>query len=134
QVPVPVFSDRKCIAADALKAEMTPEVFVLDSTFTLRYRGRIDDTYAARLKRNQQVTSHDLRQALDELLAGKPVSRVATQAVGCPIQRPAQLVASGPVTDYRDVLPILPSHCQACHRQGGAAPFALTSHPPPVHR
>src|SRR5438132_8199012 len=48
---------------------------------SLRYRGRIDNSYAARLRKNRQTTSHDLRQALDELLAGKPVSTPATQAV-----------------------------------------------------
>src|SRR5262249_26122550 len=49
----PVVLDRKLAAADAVKAEITPEAFVLDGDFVLRYRGRIDNSYYARLKKNQ---------------------------------------------------------------------------------
>src|SRR5262245_535509 len=86
-IPFPVFKDEKGAAADAFKAEVTPEAFVLDHHFILRYRGRIDNAYAARLKKNLNVTSHDLRKALDELLAGKPVSEPATEPVGCSIPK-----------------------------------------------
>src|SRR5262249_42628663 len=41
-LPFPVYKDERGAAADALKAEVTPEVFVLDHNFVLRYRGRID--------------------------------------------------------------------------------------------
>jgi len=34
----PVFRDEKLLAADALRAAITPEVFVLDGDFVLRYR------------------------------------------------------------------------------------------------
>jgi hypothetical protein len=34
----------------------------------------------------------------------------------------------GPVTYYKDVLPILQSHCQMCHTAGGIAPFALETY------
>ena len=60
--------------ADALKAATTPEAFVLDHNSVLRYRGRIDNAYSARLKKSPQVTQHDLKNALDDLLAGKPVA------------------------------------------------------------
>lgn len=36
--------------------------------------------------------------------------------------------ASKPPTFYRDVLPILQQHCQACHRSGGIAPMAFESY------
>src|SRR5437899_3246284 len=48
-LPFPVVLDRKFVAADAVKAELTPEVFVLDGNHVLRYRGRIDNGYYARL-------------------------------------------------------------------------------------
>ena len=57
--------DRDFAAANALKADVTPEAFVLDRNFVLRYRGRIDNAYYARLKKNQQVTTNELRQVLD---------------------------------------------------------------------
>jgi peroxiredoxin len=39
----PVFKDAGMRAAEAVKAGFTPEVFVLDGNFVLRYRGRIDN-------------------------------------------------------------------------------------------
>ena len=65
-LPFPVLKDERRVAADALHAEVTPEAFVLDGGLVLRYRGRIDDGYYARLKRSRDVTHHDLRDALDE--------------------------------------------------------------------
>src|SRR6185295_18595814 len=42
-LPFPVFKDERLRAADALKANITPEVFVMDGNFVLQYRGRIDN-------------------------------------------------------------------------------------------
>jgi peroxiredoxin len=128
-IPFPLLLDAKHALADALKAEVTPEAFVLDGDFVLRYRGRIDDQYAARLKRKERLTREDVRVALDEILAGKEVSEPATKAVGCtlPHRRPAS-AATGKVTFYKDVQPILQQHCLQCHRPGDVAPFALTSY------
>jgi hypothetical protein len=36
--------------------------------------------------------------------------------------------ATGAVTYYKDVLPILNQHCVSCHAPGGIAPFAFTSY------
>src|SRR5207302_1365969 len=127
QLPFPVYRDRRGAAADALRAEVTPEAFLLDGNLALRYRGRIDDRYAARLKPSSRVTRHDLRRALDEVLAGGTVSEPETRAVGCAIPRPRPTAGAETVTYYRDVLPILQNHCQECHRPGEVAPFALTT-------
>ena len=124
----PVYKDDKGAAALALKAEVTPEAFVLDHNFVLRYRGRIDDAYSARLKKNQQISSHDLKKALDELLAGKPVSTPLTHAVGCPVFAERDVKKNGKVTYYRDVLPILQNNCQSCHRPGEVGPFSLMTY------
>src|SRR5262249_19962197 len=89
-LPFPLFLDKKLIAADAVAARITPEVFVLDGDYVLRYRGRIDDWNNARLKKNQQTTEYDLRQALAEIMSGRPVSTPATEAIGCVIVREAK--------------------------------------------
>ena len=124
----PVYKDKGCAAAEALKAEVTPEAFLLDANLVLRYRGRIDNSFAARLKRNLQVTRHDLRKALDEVLDGKQVTTAATEAVGCPIRMPREIKTTGAVTYHRDVLPILQKHCQNCHRPGEVGPFSLMNY------
>jgi peroxiredoxin len=128
QLPFPVIKDEQLAATNAFQAIYTPEAFLLDGEHILRYRGRIDDSYFARLKRSAQTTRHDLKQALDELLSGKTVSVAATQAVGCAISRPAAAPATGAVTFYRDVLPILQANCQSCHRPGEVAPFSLMTY------
>ena len=124
-----IYKDHHFSAANVLQAEITPEVFVLDHNFVLRYRGRIDDGYYARLKKNIEVKHHDLKNALDDLLAGKDVRTPVTKAVGCQIQR--ESVARGKpasVTYHRDVLPILMKHCQDCHRPGDVGPFSLLTY------
>lgn len=129
KVPFPVFADREQKAVAVLGAKVTPEVVVLDAAHVVRYRGRIDDGYTDRLKPKPAVTRHDLAAALDELLAGKPVSRPEGKAFGCPIAVAARKPAAGAaVTYHKDVLPVLQAHCQSCHRSGQAGPFALATY------
>lgn len=77
-----ILKDEGNVVADAYAAERTPKVYVIDGEGVLRYQGRIDNSQNPRL-----VKRNDLREALDELLAGKPVSIPSTQAMGCIIQR-----------------------------------------------
>jgi len=55
----------------------TPQVFLFDDERKLRYVGRIDDADV------RTVTSHDARNAIDALLAGKPVPVEKTRTFGC---------------------------------------------------
>ncbi len=128
KLPFPVLKDDKTKVADHFKARVAPEAFVLDHNRVMRYRGRIDNAYSARLKPNRQTTEHDLKAALDALLAGKDVPTPATTAVGCPIVRDKVAKKDGKVTYTRDVLPILQTHCQQCHRPGEVGPFALMTY------
>ena len=57
----------------------TPQIFVFDKDRTLRYQGRIDNH-----TREDAVTSRDARNAIDALLASRPVPVAGTTAVGCP--------------------------------------------------
>jgi peroxiredoxin len=128
KLPFPVLKDDKLKAADALKAEVTPEAFLLDADLVLRYRGRIDDGYAARLKKKPGEARQDLKLAVEELLATKAISEPATKAIGCPIVRTTAKPTSDKVTYYRDVLPILQNNCQSCHRPGEVGPFSLMTY------
>jgi hypothetical protein len=83
--------DRERTAANYAKASITPQAFVIDRSGEIRYRGRIDNLYAAFGKTRQQVTSHDLRDALDAVLAGRKVLHPETEALGCFITDPASL-------------------------------------------
>jgi peroxiredoxin len=55
----------------------TPQVYLFDQARKLRYVGRIDDSDV------KTVTSHDARNAIDALLAGKPVPVEKTRTFGC---------------------------------------------------
>jgi hypothetical protein len=69
-------------------ATIAPESVVLSPDGEIRYRGRINDLYVDFGKRRAQPSQHDLRDALEAVLAGRPVTRTRTQAIGCPIAQP----------------------------------------------
>ena len=69
--------------ADLYDARRTPEVYVVGSDGKLLYHGRIDENY----EEPSKVTSPDLKNALDQILAGQPVAKAETKAFGCTIKR-----------------------------------------------
>jgi len=56
----------------------TPHAFVFDQQRILQYEGRIDSN-----PREEYATKHYVRDAIDDLLAGKPIEVTDTPAVGC---------------------------------------------------
>lgn len=78
--------DRKLSLVKAAGATVTPQAVVVDPKGAVRYSGRINDLYEEHGKIKVKPKRNDLRVALDELLAGKPVSTPTTQVVGCFIQ------------------------------------------------
>jgi len=128
KITFPVFYDPNHIVSTAFLADITPQVFLIDSAMTVRYFGRINDQYEDRATKNLIVKNHDLRDALNNVLANKEVLPQYTQSVGCPLNRVKKpVVEDGKVTYYRDVLPILQKNCQECHRIGEVAPFPLVT-------
>jgi len=77
-----ILKDEKNIIADKLGASFTPEVYVLNSDFSIIYHGRIDNA-----RDESEVVTKDLENALNEILAGKEVSKKETKAFGCTIKR-----------------------------------------------
>ncbi len=88
---MPAAADRSRAVAGRAGATITPQAVVVDRRGAIRYRGRIDNAYADFGKPRQHVTSHDLRNALDDLLAGRPIQTPETEALGCFIVDPASL-------------------------------------------
>ncbi len=84
----PAVLDPKMTLARRVGATVKPEAAVLSPKGDLLYRGRIDDRYIDFGKRREQVTKYDMRDALDAILAGKPVATARTKAVGCDIDFP----------------------------------------------
>lgn len=81
----PVVLDSLLSWGNRAGATKTPEAVVFSLDGSLIYRGRIDDRYVKVGKSRTVATSHDLRNALEAVVAGKPVTNRFTEAVGCHI-------------------------------------------------
>jgi hypothetical protein len=88
QIHAPVVIDRQHAWVARAGATRSPEVAVFSPAGDIVYSGRIDDRYAGLGKRRTHVTSHDLREAIEAVLAGRPVSQTKTEAIGCFIPPP----------------------------------------------
>ncbi len=126
-LPFPVLRDPANVVADQFGAKRTPEAFLLDGSRNIVYRGRIDDQYGVGYKR-AAPTRRDLAEAIDEALAGKPVSQPSTKAAGCFIERVVAPKADGSITFSKDVSRVLQKNCQECHRPGQVAPMPLLTY------
>jgi peroxiredoxin len=127
EIKFPLLKDPGAKVADQFGATRTPEAFVLDQNRVVRYQGRIDDQYGVGAARNQP-TKNELADAVEALLADKPVATPMTEAVGCLIGRREPSHATGQVTYSKDIAPILQNRCVGCHREGEVAPFTLTDY------
>ncbi|MBC8357137.1 MAG: redoxin domain-containing protein [Planctomycetes bacterium] len=113
--------------ADLFQAERTPEVFLLDAERIVRYWGRIDDQFGIGYARAEPQT-HYLTDAINEMLAGEPVSTPQTESVGCHIGRVTRVAPTGEITYAKQVSRIVQRRCVECHREDGIAPFAMQSY------
>lgn len=83
----PYVMDTTSGVARAFGATRTPEVFLFDAQGKLVYHGAIDDN----AEKPEEVKKRYLAEALEALVAGKPVPVAETKALGCTIKfRPAK--------------------------------------------
>lgn len=68
--------------ADALNAQVTPEVFLLDANNKLVYHGRIDDA-----RNEAAIKANDFRDAMDAIIGGTAIKTTQGKAFGCSIKR-----------------------------------------------
>ena len=79
----PYVYDQTQQVAQAFQAACTPDFFLFDSAHRLVYRGQYD---ASRPGNNEPVTGHDLKLAIDALLAGNPVTEDQLPSLGCNVK------------------------------------------------
>ena len=122
-----ILVDESQIIGESLELSRTGEVFVVNpENWSVAYIGALDDrlTYENQKK---EASEHFLKDAIDDLLAGKAVSTPRTESLGCLINFPnknkQELIS---YTD--DVAPILMDNCTVCHRKGGVGPWAMTDY------
>jgi peroxiredoxin len=127
QITFPILKDVGNTVADAVQAERTPSVIVLNSDRVIVYRGRIDDQYGVGYAREEPKHAY-LTDAIEAALADKHPAVASVAAEGCLIGRMRKPDADSSVTYGAHIAPILVKHCAECHREGEIAPFALTSY------
>jgi AhpC/TSA family len=79
----PYLYDESQSVARAFDAACTPEFYVFDAHGKLAYRGQFDE---ARPKNDVPVTGHDVRAAVDALLAGRTPAADQKPSIGCSIK------------------------------------------------
>ena len=77
----PYLKDADQSVAKLYGALVTLHAFLLDRFRRLRYRGRVDDS-----RDPSEVTVSDLRNAIDDVLEGKPVRTPETRPFACAIE------------------------------------------------
>lgn len=77
-----LFDETQAVAKD-YRAACTPDFFVFDKDRRLVYRGQMDDS---RPSSGRPVTGKDLREALDAVLASRPVPSDQKPSLGCNIK------------------------------------------------
>jgi thiol-disulfide isomerase/thioredoxin len=75
--------DPQHILVKQSEAQITPEAAVFDASRRLVYHGRIDNLYEDFGHARKTATTHELADAVEAAIAGKPLSGDATPAVGC---------------------------------------------------
>ena len=88
ELKAPAIIDKDQILVKATGATKTPEAAIISPKGEILYLGRIDNKHADYGKPRPRATKYELRDALDEILASKPVSVAHADAVGCYILEP----------------------------------------------
>ena len=83
----PLLLDPRQVLVRLTNATVTPQAAVLSPDGKVLYLGRIDNRVEDFGKHRPQATERDVWDALDTVLAGKPVARPVTKSIGCAINR-----------------------------------------------
>jgi hypothetical protein len=130
----PVLRDEHQLVSRHFGVSRTCEAIAIDTKkSSIIYRGAVDDQLTEGA-RKPQASQQFLRDALNEFLAGKPVTTPSSKVHGCAISYATEVVGAAadkpdePVPYVRQVAPLLLAKCADCHSEGGVGPFAMSSY------
>ena len=81
-IPFPYLIDETQKVARAFDAQCTPDIYLFNADQELVYHGRVDDNWQDESK----VTKQELKDAITNLVAGKPVDEKQIPSIGCSIK------------------------------------------------
>ena len=82
EIPFPYLIDNTQHTAREFKAQCTPDIYLFDADQKLVYHGRVDDNWQDESK----VTKEELREAVECLIAVKPLTGKQNPSIGCSIK------------------------------------------------
>lgn len=82
EIAFPYLVDDTQKVADAFKAQCTPDLYLYNAAHELVYHGRLDDNW----KDETNVNRQELKEAIESLASGKPVSSDQYPSMGCSIK------------------------------------------------
>ena len=124
EIDMPILLDETQLVAKGLKITRTAEALVIEpNSWRIRYRGAIDDRLSYEAEKPE--AKHEfLKEALDALLADKPIKTEVTSAPGCVVS-----YAKNAESSYSETIaPLLKANCVGCHTRGGIGPFAMSNY------
>ena len=81
-IPFPYLIDNTQKTAREFKAQCTPDIYLFDASQKLVYHGRVDDNWQDESK----VTKEELKEAIENLIFGKPITEKQIPSIGCSIK------------------------------------------------
>lgn len=129
KIEFPILLDQSQLIGEALGVVRTSEVFVIDPKgWKLKYRGPMDDRLS--YERQRPAKNLYLTDALDAVLAGKPVQTPQADGVGCLVNFPERdrKTSHAQISYSKQIAPLLKDRCVVCHQVGGVGPWAMTSY------
>lgn len=127
EIPFPLVKDVDGQCVLACGVDRTPEVAVIDAERKLCYRGRIDNQI--RFGGNSAgAVRHELQEAIEDLLAERPIAVTETPVDGCRITQLVERKHNAALTYHEQIAPLMAKHCTECHQADTAAPFALQTY------
>lgn len=123
----PMIHDTKGAFGRALGALTATDVFVLDRTRTLVYRGAVSDQYGIGYAKDSPSVNY-LKDAIAALLQSRQPDVTATWAPGCALDLAESKSRLADITYHNRISRIVQENCLECHRSGGVGPFSLATH------
>ncbi|MBI4309548.1 MAG: thioredoxin family protein [Candidatus Omnitrophica bacterium] len=78
----PYLADEAQAVAEVFRAQCTPDIYLFNKDKKLVYHGRIDDNW----KDEDAVTREELKEAMNNMAAGRPVDPKQNPSMGCSIK------------------------------------------------
>ena len=81
-ISFPYLVDEAQDVARIFQAQCTPDLYLFDSNQKLVYHGRLDDNW----KEENKVKKRELKEAIENLTSGKPITQKQNPSMGCSIK------------------------------------------------